>query len=168
MYAVRASADDDDGGSGSDGATVLITGAPSLSRGAGYWQKQYSRVGVLPFTDEQLLCYLEITAHLSTVFGERRDAATIRAAHDDIFVAGLNGDMSEQLDRQLLTAWVNFANGGVEYAEQLDTDGNRILDTPFSTVMARAEQVRTDPASSRQQLQQQRDVLRRVNERDGL
>jgi hypothetical protein len=101
------------------------------------------------------------------VFNEVRDASTIAKAHDDIFVAGLNGDMSEQLDRQLLTAWLNFANGAVEYTEMVDTDGNGSLDTAFIDVMTTAENVRLSPASTKAQLEAQRNVLTRVNGRDG-
>ncbi len=80
----------------------------------------------------------------------------------------LKGDMSQQLDRQLLSAWINFANGGVEYSEMLDTDGNRTLDTSFINVMKQAELIRRNPASTKQQLQKQRDILTRINQRDGL
>ena len=40
----------------------------------------------------------------------------------------------QQLDRQLLTAWLNFANGAFEYGELVDTDGNGVGDTAFSVV----------------------------------
>lgn len=165
-YDVGFSAVDDDGGTDSDSRLVIITAGPTASYGAGYWQKQYGRQGTTVFTDAQLQCYLDITRSLSDVFDEHRSAATIQQAHDDIFVAGLRGSMTEQLDRQLLTAWNNFANGGVEYQEMLDTNRNGVVDTPFAEVMANAESVRIDPSSTRTELQGQRDLLTRVNERD--
>jgi FtsP/CotA-like multicopper oxidase with cupredoxin domain len=165
-YNVAFSALDDDGGSDVATVLVIITGAPSLSQGAGYWQKQYGGQGATVFTQQQLQCYLDIAAALSQVFNEVRDASTLANAFNNIFVGGLNGNMSEQLDRQLLAAWVNFANGAVEWNELLDTNKDKIPDTTFATVMATAEAVRLNPASTRAQLQAQRDILTRINERD--
>ena len=147
---------------------MLITGPPSLSRGAGYWQHQYKGNGKIDFSNAQLDCYLEIAAYVSNVFNEVRDASTRQKAHDDIFVAGLKGTISEQLDRQLLTAWLNFANGGVEYTELLDTNGDGIADTAFADVMATAEAVRLNPAATREQLVAQKDLLTAINGRDGV
>ena len=166
MYDAVFNVTDDDGGSDSDTVKVLITGPPSLSRDAGYWQHQYRGNGKIDFTTARLECYLEIAAFLSNVFNEVRDASTIQKAHDDIFVAGLRGTLSEQLDRQLLTSWLNFANGGVEYTEMLDTDRNGSLDTAFVDAMATAEAVRLDAGATREQLEAQRDILGRINSRD--
>ena len=133
MYDVVFTVEDDDGGDDSDTVKVLITGPPSLSRGAGYWQHQYRGNGNISFSNAELDCYLEIAAFLSDVFNEVRDASTRAKAHDDIFVAGNKGSATQLLDRQLLTAWVNFANGGVEWTELLDTNGDGTLDTTFVT-----------------------------------
>ena len=168
MYDVGFSVRDDDAGSASDKVKVLLTQPPALSRGAGYWQHQYRGNGEISFSTARLDCYLAIAGYLSNVFNEVRDASTRTKAHDDIFVKGLNGTMSEQLDRQLLAGWINFANGGVEYTEMLDTNADGRLDAPFVQVMATAEAVRRNPASSRTQLQRQRDILTRINGRDGL
>ena len=165
-YDVTLDATDDDGGSDDASILVIVTADPSLSRGAGYWQHQYRSNGKRVFSDAQLACYLTIASAMSSVFDEVRSAATIDQAHDDIFVAGLQGSMAEQLDRQLLTAWLNFANGAVELTELLDTDGDGILDTDFASVMAAAETVRLDPGATTAQLQQQRDILQRINGRD--
>jgi hypothetical protein len=167
-YDVSFDAVDDDGGTDSDSILVIITAAPSLSRGAGYWQKQYGGQGVVTFSEAQLQCYLDIAASLSDVFNEVRNASTIAQAFQNIFVAGLNGSMLEQLDRQLLTAWINFANGGVEYDELLATTKKGDPDTTFADLMTTAEAVRNDPASTRAQLQEQRDILTFINGRDGL
>lgn len=168
IYEVEFGVTDDDGGSDSDSVMVLITSPPSLTRGAGYWQHQFKGNGKVDFSHEQLDCYLEIAAYLSNVFNEVRDASTRPKAHDDIFVAGLKGTISEQLDRQLLTAWINFANGGVEYTELLDTNGDGFGDTAFVDVMATAEAVRLNPAATRSQLIAQKDLLTAINGRDGL
>jgi FtsP/CotA-like multicopper oxidase with cupredoxin domain len=167
FYTVTFNSADDDTGTDTDSVAVVITGTPKDSHGAGYWQTAYQNRKGGGFTTAQLNCFLAIAAFYSKVFNETRDASTIPIAYNDIFVAGLKGDMRQQLDRQLLTAWVNFANGGVEYNELLDTDGNGTLDTTFANVMATAETVRNNLASTKAQLQAQRDILVRINGRDG-
>lgn len=168
LYTVTFTAADDDTGTDSDTVQVIVTGTPTLSRGAGYWQTAYQAKKTSPFTTAQLNCFLAISAAFSTVFNETRAADTIPTAYNDIFVKGLKGDMRQQLDRQLLAAWINFANGGVELNELLDTDNNGSLDTTFANVMATAEAVRNNLASTKTQLQAQRDILMRINGRDGL
>ncbi|MDQ3963549.1 MAG: M36 family metallopeptidase [Actinomycetota bacterium] len=168
MYDVGLEAVDDDAGTDSDSVKVLITAPPSLTREAGYWQHQYKGNGRIDFSNAQLECYLEITAFLSNLFNEERDASTRQIAHDDIFVAGKRGSAREQLDREILTAWLNFANGGVEYTEMLDTDGNFVGDTSFVDVMTQAESVRLDPLSTRSDLLAQKNLLAQINGRDGL
>ena len=168
MYDVTLDVFDDDGGTDIDSVKVLITGPPSLTRGAGYWQHQYKGNGKIDFTAAQLDCYLEIAAFLSNVFNEERDASTRAKAHDDIFVAGKNGSAMEQLDREILTAWLNFANGGVEYDEMLDTNGDDVPDTSFIDVMSEAESVRLNPLSTRAALLAQKNLLVEVNRRDGV
>ena len=45
----------------------------------------------------------------------------------------------------------------------IDTDKDGTGDTPFFTVMANAEAVRNDPLSTKKEILDQRDLLRRVN-----
>jgi hypothetical protein len=71
--------------------------------------------------------------------------------------------MSELLDRQLLAALLNFANGSVGWDELIDTDGDGVDDTTFSDVIAAAESVRADPTATRAQLEAQKDLLERIN-----
>jgi Zn-dependent metalloprotease/PKD repeat protein len=168
MYDVGLVVTDDDNGTDSDSVKVLITAPPSLTREAGYWQHQYRGNGRIDFTNAQLDCYLEIAAFLSNLFNEERDASTRQIAHENIFVAGKKGSASEQLDREILTAWINFANGGVEYTEMLDTDGDLVPDTSFTDVMTAAESVRLDPSSTRDEVLAQKNLLARINGRDGL
>jgi len=63
------------------------------------------------------------------------------------------------LDRQLLAVWLNFANGVIDFDEQVDTDGNGTPDTPLNTAVATAEAVRLDPTATKAQLLAQKDIL---------
>ena len=73
------------------------------------------------------------------------------------------GTAIQQLDRELLAAWLNFANGAFDLNELVDTDGNGTDDTRSATVMANAEAVRLNPASTEAQMHAQRNILQRIN-----
>lgn len=162
LYVVGFSSTDDGGASAGDSVQVIIGGNAGTPRNAGYWQTQY-RPRPTAFSEAQRLCYLEMVGYMSAVFNEVRDASTVANAFDAMFVGGSNGSAQQQLDRQLLAAWLNFANGGFLYGELVDTDGNGSDDTAFSDVMAAAEAVRLNAASTEAALHAQRDVLERIN-----
>ena len=165
MYDVTFSVLDDDAGSTTDTIKVLITSPPSKSRGAGYWQHQYKGNGNIDFTAARLDCYLAIVAFVSDVFNEVRDASTRPLAHDVIWLGGNGGDERQKLDRVLLVAWLNFANGGIEYDQPLDTTGDGVPDTTFAALMESAEAVRINPASTPAQLRPRGRWCRRSTRR---
>jgi hypothetical protein len=161
FYTVTFGAADDDFGTASDTVKVIITGNESKERSAGYWQTQYlPRPTALP--EARRLCYLAIVGFVSTVFDEFRDASTVAAAFDVLFLKQNGGSELEKLDRQLLTAWLNFANGAFEFTELFDTDGDGVADTQFAAIMAAAEAVRLNPASTEAELRAQRQILQRL------
>ena len=162
FYTSTFTSSDDDGGSASDEVQVIVAGNASDSRGAGYWQTQY-RPRPTSFSEERRLCYLAIAGFMSTVFDELRSAATVAQAFDVMHVGGSGGDASQQLDRQLLAAWLNFANGAFDLAEAVDTDGDGVADATFAGAVAAAEAVRSDPSATAEQLLAQRDILERIN-----
>jgi hypothetical protein len=161
FYTVTFGARDDDGGSASDQVAVIIAGNASNPRGAGYWQTQY-RPRPTAFPEARRLCYLAIAGFMSTVFSEHRLLNTVAQAFDVMRVNQNGGDATQKLDRELLAAWLNFANGAFDLTELVDTDGNGVADTPFATVMATAEAVRIGPSTEAQELAQ-RDILERIN-----
>jgi subtilisin family serine protease len=162
FYTVTFKASDDDGGSALDAVKVIITGNASVQRNAGYWLTQY-RPRPTAFSEAQRLCYLAIVGFMSKVFDEVRDASTVPHAFDVLAVNANAGIAAQQLDRQLLAAWLNFANGAFDLNELVDTDGVGGADTMFGTVMANAEAVRLNPASTEAQLYAQRNILERIN-----
>ena len=162
LYIVTFGARDDDLGSASDQVAVIIAGNAALQRGAGYWQTQY-RPRPTAFSEARRLCYLAITRFMSTVFSEARALNTVAEAFDVMRIDQNDGDALQKLDRELLAAWLNFANGAFDLTELVDTDGNGVADTPFATVMATAEAVRLNPASTSAQLLAQRDILEQIN-----
>jgi hypothetical protein len=162
LYHIDFLADDDDGGHGQDNANVLITGNADRARSAGYWQHQYRGNGNIDFDQATLECYLAIVGYVSTVFNEERDASTIELAYDVLFMQQNEGEAREHFDRELLTVWLNFANGAYEYNQMLDTDQDGVFDTPLVEVVATAEAVRLDPTASEAEIREQTNILHHI------
>lgn len=162
-YTLEFNSMDDDGAGAMSSADVIITGDASRWEGAGYWQHQYQGNGTVDYDTDQLECLLDIVGHMSVVMDEERDASTIAAALDVIQVDHTS-DMAELLDRQIITAWLNFGSGAYQLAQAVDTDGDRKKDSTFEAAVAAAETVRVDPAATRVQLEQHKNILERINE----
>jgi M6 family metalloprotease-like protein len=164
LYLVAFSAVDDDGGFGVDDIQVLIVGNADQMRSAGYWHHQYKGNGKIDFTTEELQCYLEIVGFVSNVFDEEVSAATMADALAVLNVSGNGGSMEQIFDRQLLAAWLNFANGAIEYDQLVDTNGDGVPDTPFADALSGAEAVRLDPGHTREGLEGWKDTLEAINQ----
>jgi hypothetical protein len=166
-YTVTFWAADDDGGiSPVDEIAVIIVGDADLARSQGYWSHQFSLKGKTDFGAATLNCYLEIIGFMSQVFHEEVDASTIELAAKVLSPRG-PVDMQALLDVQLLAAWLNFANGAIGWDEPVDTTGDGLGDTTFAAAIAAAEAVRLDPTATNAQLEAQKDILERINLRDG-
>jgi hypothetical protein len=164
LYTITFSSLDDDAGSASQTAEVIIAGNATSNRSVGYWYQAYRRNK--DFSDARLNCYLQIVSFMSLVFNEKKDASTIPLATD---VLNPPGNMTEtlQFDRQLLAAWLNFANGSIELSTPVDTNGDHVNDSSFGAAMQAAEAVRLNPASTKAQLNAQKDIVERINLRNG-
>lgn len=167
LYQVSFWSTDDDGGvSETAVVNVIVVGNADEARSAGYWLHQYRGNGNTDFDNATLECYLDIVGYMSLVFDEARDASTIANAVDILFVKQNQGSMTESLDQQLLAAWLNFANGAIGLTELVDTDGDTVPDTTFADAITAAEAVRLDPTATRDQLEEQKDILERINTLD--
>lgn len=163
VYQLQLGASDDDGGAGAASAMVLVAaGQDNAVRSAGYWYQQTRSSGTRHIDAPTLSCYLQISDLVSSVLSEVRDAASFDAA-----AAVLRDDQGsgarQRLDRQLLAALLNFANGAVDYDALIDTNGDGVADTAFSDVIAQAEAVRLDPEATTPAVLAQKDLLERFN-----
>jgi PKD domain len=164
VYDIVFSALDDDAGSASDTIKVLVLGNASRGRTTGYWAQQYRQIGGVDFDNATLTCYLEIVAFVSRVFNEARDASTFPKAQAILFDQGNSVRKRDQLDRDLLTAWLNFANGAVGWSELVDTNRNGVADTAFRVAMQTAESVRLNPNATPAQIDAQRAIVQSIND----
>jgi hypothetical protein len=153
LYDVGFASADDDGGSGSDDVAVIIQGNGDRRKSEGYWKNQYAGTGAQDFTDAELACYLEIAAYLSNVFNEVVNVSTFGQASAVLSPQKL---ASKQLDRALLAALLNFADGSVEYDQVLGG-------VAFSDAVANAEAARLNPGSTDAELKRHTKILERFN-----
>jgi hypothetical protein len=164
LYTLTADATDDDGGNAvDDTAAVIVTGSATAARSKGYWYNQYKLGPPDFFSAARLQCYLDLVVFLSTRF----NAPLTRAQATDLLKANAAGPNVGQFDAQLLAAWLNFANGSYDLWTPVDTDGNGSLDSTFGAAVLHAETVRNTPGASRSEILAQKDVLERLNLRDG-
>lgn len=163
-YDVGFGSRDDDGGTAADSAKVVVQGNAHLTKLTAYWYLQ-TRPGLrIPPVDlpvSTLNCYLQVAQHMSKVLSEARDVSTLAKAHDLLALSLLNP--KRELDQQLLTAWLNFADGSFDLSSPIDTNLDLRPDSTFGAVMAQAEQVRLDPASSNAQLSAKTLLLTKIN-----
>lgn len=160
IYPVSFEATDSDDAYSQDGAFALIrSAADNFARLAGYWLRQFSRNGIVDFDGDELGCMLQILASTSTVFNDLRDASTVELAMDVLNTSRNDGSEAEKLDRELLVAWLNFANAAFDLGDLVDTDFDLVPDTPFGAALANAEAVRSDPSATMGQLQMQREIV---------
>ena len=162
-YKITFWAEDDDGGvSAEQPITAVVFGPGGRPRHAGYWQHQLSGAGRVDFDQDTLLAYLAIVDHFSAVFHKTRDAGTLPAAYDVLFLGGNGGSAAEQLDRALLTVWLNVAHGALDPFRQADVDGDGLPDGTLAAIMATAESVRQDPTATDAALRHQTHLVRRL------
>lgn len=167
LYDLQVTVDDDDGGTALDSVKVIVVGDATTNRSAGYWYQQYRQKNSAKFDVATLQCYLKITGFMSSVFDEVHNVSTMAAALDALTPKSNKSDPRLIFDRQLLAAWLNFANGAVGLNDLVDTNGDLVPDTTFAAAVAAAETVRSNPAATKAQLLAQKDILERINLRDG-
>ncbi|MEU7005588.1 M36 family metallopeptidase [Streptomyces sp. NPDC046332] len=162
LYDQSFTARDDDGGTGTDSMPVIVQGNAPLSLPVDLWYVKYLTGDLTGLGKATLDCYLKIVRHASAVFSEKVDVSTQGKAAD-VLSLNLLLDPKRSLDRQLLAAWLNFANGAFEPKELVDTNSDLRPDTPFLEAVQNAERVRLDPHATRQQLSAQAAVLTCIN-----
>ncbi|HEX4905873.1 MAG TPA: hypothetical protein VFU93_10500 [Acidimicrobiales bacterium] len=161
LYAVPVATGDDDGGtSPTDVAWVIVTGTSGTRHGTGWWHGRYDGKGGNDLPASVQSCYLRIASHASAVFGEVRPVTT--NAQATLTLAGAGSDPRDQLDRTLLSLWLDYADGAFRWTDAVDTDGNGVADAVFADVMRSAERVRLAAGSTKDALHAQRQRLQRM------
>ena len=160
FYRVGFRAADDDGGTAADSANVVITGTADKARSLGYWLTQYKQRPTAS-TAAQLKCLLDVASYMSAVYGPLTAADAVK------ILGSTSSQPRALLSKQLLAAWLNFANGSYDLATPVDTNGDGVVDTTFRAALTAAETVYLNPSSTNAQLLTQQKILERINLRDG-
>jgi hypothetical protein len=141
---------------------VIILGNNHPNRPHGYWKQQFRHYvfgqGPSDFDAATLGCYLKVANYMSRVLTEQTASATFAQAYD-VLDTSATSSITELFDQQLLAAWLNFANGAIDHDRLVDTNRDRVVDTPFLTAIGAAESLRIDPGTTRQQLDQQKVIV---------
>ena len=103
----------------------------------GFWKHQFSEKGRHHIDDETLQAYLDIINFASGFFSEEELARDIMEARTVMWAKGFM--MCDKAEAWLLSSWLNFANGGVEWDEMINTDFFGKPDYPFYEVMNKVE-----------------------------
>jgi hypothetical protein len=163
VYATSVRATDGDGNTALDQADTIVTGTDATWRSAGYWQGLYKTRST-----PALLCQLTVVQRMSATFGGPSSKVTtapavLQTAADAVDVLQpSSSDERLKLRREILTMWLDYANGAVGYGQLIDANGDGRPDTAFRDVMATAEQVGLNPAASQSQLRDQRQLLAKI------
>lgn len=158
LYELTATVEDDDGGTASDTAAIVIRGNATASRSTGWWLNQMRVSGANTFTTEELDCLLDIVGFYSTVFPSGMDRAdAVSVLHDPA-----KNDARTRFDEVALASWLNFANGARDFDDPVRPTGQKGTGSTWGAVMLAAEQVRMNPASTQKQINDARTVLGRM------
>lgn len=160
FYNVVFASADDDGGSLADDIAVVILGRFTQTKSHGYWKNEVT--SLRNHTAAGVQCLLDIVGFMSNVFDEQRDASTPAKAVQ-VFTTASTSAATDIFDTQLLAAWMNFADGRVALTDLVDTNFDGVPDTVFGVLIAEAEAVRLNPASTRAQILGQKTRLDSFN-----
>ncbi len=164
LYRATLSAVDDDGGSATpDSVDVVILATAHRWETNGFWKNNYDGRSTISAAD--LACYLQIAGHTSEVFGTGDQVALATAADARSVLFKDTGTSAEQFDRELLVTWLNIANGALALTTPLDSNGDGQPDRTAAAVIADAERVRLDPASTGAQIDAARKALTDLRKR---
>lgn len=161
LFDLRFTAADDDAGSAFADAVVVVAGNASRARSQGYWKAQYDTKPPNEFSNAQLLCYARIVSALSPTY----DGLTIASV--DQVLSSTSSQPKALLSRQMLAAWLNFANGSYDLGTPVDTNRDGVLDSTFGAAVAAAEGTYLRSGATSSELLEQKDVMEALNLRDG-
>ncbi|MBV8195349.1 MAG: hypothetical protein JOY80_07455, partial [Candidatus Dormibacteraeota bacterium] len=163
IYPISATAADDDSppATATDTSTVIVNGSDAQVYNADFWKNQFYQQGDPKhlLSTSTLSCYLGIVRYMSSDFSHVNTFTDALAVLDPKGPAPLYNDF----DRELLAAWLDFANGGFQWNMLTDTaDGPNPYTMAFSAAMTSIEQARLSPTLTQQQEQTLKQELDEV------
>lgn len=149
---------DDDGAKTSMTVKVLVRGAKACRTSLGYWIKRFKEERYGMYSGE-LRAHLSIlSAFITSSFGEYQPEMLDRL---ESFILN-NTDDSAHARAEMLTAWLNFTNGAVDWDEVIkDADGKH--DLPYAEVLREILAILVDRGVSSDELQHAIELAKSIN-----
>lgn len=153
---------DDDGGTASDSAQVVVLGTETDAGTLGVWQTDFRDKRSTRHTVAEKLCLLSVVRVLSSEFDEAVPLTTIAQATAVLFPKGTKNP-KEQFDAHLLSLWLNVAAGSVGLGDPVDSDGNGTADTTVGQLILDGEAERTSATPGTDALLDYKDLFEAIN-----
>jgi len=133
----------------------------------GYWKhvfyvwKEGAHAGKFKkYVEELLEDYLQRINATSMVFSENY-TLTLNSAYELLW--SRDQSMRTRALKQSLACWLNWADGAVTPSQMVDTNYDKVPDTPFGEAMHTVEEILRDPNSSRSALEHAKDICDSIN-----
>jgi hypothetical protein len=138
---------------------VLVRNNQSCQASLGDWISYFMKKNKDAGLEGELRAHLSIlSGFVSSAFGDM-DAEAINALEEFILK---DMDQSAQARAELLTAWLNFVNGPVDWDDVIkDADGKQ--DLTYAETLHRILLLLQDDSPSQQQLQKAIELARAIN-----
>ena len=157
IYELTVTVEDDDGGTASDTAAVVVTGNATMSRSKGWWLNQYRVKPGNDFTTPTLECYLAIAGYFSLVFPD----GMVRADGELILHDPPKSSPLVQSQRGAPDGLAELREWG-DRIRHVGEDRIRTATRRSEQAMLAAELVATNPASTAAQIHQQKVIINKV------
>ncbi|MGD2162279.1 MAG: PKD domain-containing protein, partial [Anaerolineales bacterium] len=156
---IKVRLQDDDGGEDTIEMKVLVRNNQSCQASLGDWISYFMKKNKDAGLEGELRAHLSIlSGFVSSAFGDM-DAEAINALEEFILK---DMDQSAQARAELLTAWLNFVNGPLDWDDVIkDADGKQ--DLTYAETLHRILLLLQDDSPSQQQLQKAIELARAIN-----
>lgn len=153
---------DDDGGSGSDTAQVVVLGTSTDAGTLGVWQTDFRDKRSKLHTAAEKECLLSVVRVLSSEFSEVRTLDTINDAATVLYPKN-TANPTDQFDAMLLALWLNVADGSIRLSDGVDSDNDGTVDTTVGAVLQSGEALRLSPSPDRSELLRYKSLYEAIN-----
>ena len=143
------------------------------TEGKDFWKEEFDpqqvQNGTTRFDPETLQIYLGIVGLGSGYFSPALTAAEANSVfhppkgHDS---EGKLARAKNNAEQQALAAWLNFAKGGVDWDELVDTDADGQLDAMFAALMEMVGTILADPDATKSDFEHGKDLAESINVMD--
>ena len=154
---------DDDGGSDSESAQVVVLGTETDAGGLGVWQTDFREKRRTQRSVPEKLCLLSVVRVLSSQFDETVPLGGIAQATEVLFPHHTKNP-KDQFDAHLLTLWLNVATGSIGLGDPVDSNGDGTSDTTVGALILAGEAERTSATPDRATLLDFKDLFEGINE----